>query len=180
MTVHLTSPAALAAFKDAVTADPRLTFQVEREVDYYEKQSRNLTTMITVLGGLVAIIMGVGAVFGALNTMYSAVAERAREIATLRAVGFGAGSVVLSFLFEALFIAFVGGVLGCLAALPVNGLTTGTMNWQTFSHLAFAFKITPALLVAGIVFALFMGLVGGLPPAIRAARRPVASALREL
>ncbi|HLA77331.1 MAG TPA: ABC transporter permease [Vicinamibacteria bacterium] len=180
VTVHLTSPAALAAFKDAVTADPRLTFQVEREVDYYEKQSRNLTTMITVLGGLVAIIMGVGAVFGALNTMYSAVAERAREIATLRAVGFGAGSVVLSFLFEALFIAFVGGVLGCLAALPVNGLTTGTMNWQTFSHLAFAFKITPALLVAGIVFALFMGLVGGLPPAIRAARRPVASALREL
>ncbi len=180
VTVHLTSPDALASFKDAVTADPRLTFQVEREIDYYEKQSRNLTTMITVLGGLVAIIMGIGAVFGALNTMYSAVAERAREIATLRALGFGAGSVVLSFLFEALFIAFVGGLLGCLAALPVNGLTTGTMNWQTFSHLAFAFKITPPLLLAGIVFALFMGLVGGLPPAIRAARRPVASALRDL
>ncbi len=180
VTVHLTSPAALAEFKDAVTADPRLTFQVEREIDYYEKQSRNLTTMITVLGGLVAAIMGIGAVFGALNTMYSAVAERGREIATLRALGFGSGSVVLSFLFEALFIAFVGGVLGCLAALPVNGLTTGTMNWQTFSHLAFAFKITPALLLWGIVFALAMGLVGGLPPAIRAARRPVASALREL
>ena len=164
----------------AVTADPRLTFQVEREIDYYEKQSRNLTTMITVLGGLVAAIMGIGAVFGALNTMYSAVSERGREIATLRALGFGSGSVVLSFLFEALFIAFVGGVLGCLAALPVNGLTTGTMNWQTFSHLAFAFKITPALLLWGIVFALAMGLIGGLPPAIRAARRPVASALREL
>jgi len=180
VTVHLTSADALPQFKDAVTADPRLTVQVEREVDYYEKQSRNLTKTITILGSLVAGIMAIGAVFGALNTMYSAVAERGREIATLRALGFGSGSVVLSFLFEALFIAFVGGVLGCLAALPVNGLTTGTMNWQTFSHLAFAFKITPALLAWGMVFALAMGLIGGLPPAIRAARRPVASALREL
>ena len=180
VTVHLISADALPQFKDAITADPRLTVQVEREVDYYEKQSRNLTKTITILGSLVAGIMAIGAVFGALNTMYSAVSERGREIATLRALGFGSGSVVLSFLFEALFIAFVGGVLGCLAALPVNGLTTGTMNWQTFSHLAFAFKITPALLLWGIVFALAMGLIGGLPPAIRAARRPVASALREL
>jgi putative ABC transport system permease protein len=179
-TVHLTSAGALPQFKDAVTADPRLTVQVEREVDYYEKQSHLITDLIVRLGSLVAGIMAIGAVFGALNTMYSAVAERGREIATLRALGFGSASVVLSFLFEALFIAFVGGVLGCLAALPVNGLTTGTMNWQTFSHLAFAFKVTPALLLWGIVFALAMGLVGGLPPAIRAARRPVASALREL
>jgi putative ABC transport system permease protein len=180
VTVHLTSPDALAAFKDAVTADPRLTFQVEREIEYYEKQSRFFTKLITVLGSLVAGIMALGAIFGALNTMYSAVSERGREIATLRALGFGSGSITLSFLFEALFIAFVGGVLGCLAALPVNGLTTGTMNWQTFSHLAFAFKITPGLLLWGIVFALAMGLIGGLPPAIHAARRPVASALREL
>jgi putative ABC transport system permease protein len=124
--------------------------------------------------------MGVGAVLGALNTMYSAVAERGREIATMRALGFAAGSIVVSFMIEALLIAAAGGSLGCLAVLPVNGLTTGTLNFQTFSHLAFAFKITPNLLVSGMIFALLMGLVGGLPPAIRAARRPVASALRGL
>jgi putative ABC transport system permease protein len=179
-TVHLTSPAALAQFKDAVTADPRLTVQVDREVSYYEKQSRQLTTLITVLGSLIAAVMAIGAVFGALNTMYSAVSERAREIATMRALGFGSGSVVTSFVFESLFIALLGGVLGCLAVLPINGLTTGTMNWQTFSHLAFAFRITPGLLAAGLAFALLMGLIGGVPPALRAARRPVAVALREL
>jgi len=180
VTVHLNSPDALQEFKDAVTADPRLNVDVSREVDYYDKQSRTLTTLITVLGGLVAGIMGIGAVFGALNTMYSAVAERSREIATMRALGFGGPSVVVSFLFEALFISFLGGLLGCLAVLPLNGLTTGAMNWQTFSHLAFAFRVTPLLLVAGILFALVMGLLGGLPPAVRAARRPVAAALRAL
>jgi putative ABC transport system permease protein len=157
-----------------------LTVEVTRELDYYEKQSRGLTTLITVLGTLVASIMGVGAVFGALNTMYSAVSERSREIATMRAIGFGAFSIVMSFLFEALLIAFVGGLLGSVAVLPLNGLTTSTLNMQTFSSVAFAFLITPTLLVIGIVFALFMGLIGGVPPAIRAARRPVALALREL
>jgi putative ABC transport system permease protein len=180
VTVHLASPAALGQLKDALTADPRLTVQVDREVDYYDKQSRALTTLIVVLGSIVAFVMGIGAVFGALNTMYSAVAERSREIATMRALGFGASSVVLSFVFEALFIAFVGGALGCLAVLPLNGYTTGAMNWQTFSHLAFAFRVTPLLLVSGVIFALVMGLVGGVPPAIRAARRPVVVALREL
>ncbi len=180
LTVHLTSAAALTGFKDALTADPRLSVQVESEREYYEKSSRSLTTMITVLGSLVAFVMGIGAVFGALNTMYSAVAERSREIATMRALGFGTVAVVTSFVFEALLIAFVGGVIGCVAVLPVNGLTTGTMNWQTFSHLAFAFRITPGLLVIGVVFSLLMGLIGGVPPAIRAARRPVAVALREL
>jgi putative ABC transport system permease protein len=136
--------------------------------------------MIRILGFLVAIVMAVGAVFAALNTMYSAVAERFREIATMRALGFGGATIVVSFVVESLFIAFAGGVLGCLAVLPMNGFTTGTMNWQTFSHLAFAFRVTPVLLVQGIVFALLMGLVGGVPPAIRAARRPIAVALREL
>ena len=112
--------------------------------------------------------------------MYSAVSERSREIATMRAIGFGAFSIVMSFLFEALLIAFVGGLLGSVAVLPLNGLTTSTLNMQTFSSIAFAFLITPTLLVIGIVFALFMGLIGGVPPAIRAARRPVALALREL
>ncbi len=180
VTVHLTSPDALQQLKDAITSDPRLNVDVTREVDYYAKQSTRMTTLITRLGGFVALIMAFGAVFGALNTMYSAIAERGREIATMRALGFGSFNVILSFLFEALLISFIGGLLGCLAVLPLNGLTTGAMNWQTFSHLAFAFKITPLLLVSGVVFALAMGVLGGMPPAIRAARLSVATALREL
>jgi len=180
VTVHLSSPAALQQFKDAVTADPRLKVDVTREIEYYSKQSTRMTTLITILGGFVAAIMAIGAIFGALNTMYSAVAERGREIATMRALGFGSASVVTSFLFEALLISFVGGLVGCLAVLRLNGLTTGAMNWQTFSHLAFAFKITPILLVMGVIFALAMGVLGGMPPAIRAASRPVAHALRDL
>jgi putative ABC transport system permease protein len=180
VTVHLASPNSLPQFKDAVSSDPRLNVDVSREIDYYSKQSTRLTTLITVLGGLIAFIMAIGAIFGALNTMYSAVAERGREIATMRALGFGGPSVVFSFVVEALLIAFVGGLLGCLVVLPLNGLTTGAMNLQTFSHLAFAFKITPELLVKGVIFALVMGFVGGLLPAVRAARRPVAQALREL
>lgn len=180
VTVHLTSPGALQQFKDAVTSDPRLNVDVSREIDYYSKQSTRLTQLITVLGGLVAGIMAIGAVFGALNTMYSAVSERGREIATMRALGFSGPAVVFSFVIEALLISFVGGVLGCLAVLPLNGLTTGAMNLQTFSHMAFAFKITGELLVKGVVFALFMGVFGGLAPAIRAASRPISHALREL
>jgi len=179
-TVRLTSPAALQQLKDSISSDPRMNVDVSSELDYYAKQSTILTQVIQVLGYLIAIIMGVGAVIGALNTMYSAVAERSREIATMRALGFGAGSVVFSFTIEALLIAAVGGAVGCLAVLPVNGLTTGAMNFQTFSHLAFAFKITPGLLVAGMIFALIMGVFGGIPPALRAARRPVAAALRGL
>ena len=180
VTVRLTSPAAFAAFKDVLTSDPRLSVRVEREASYYERQSRTLTRLIRVLGVLIALVMGVGAVFGALNTMYSAVAERAREIATMRALGFGTAAVVLSFVVEAVLIALLGGALGCVAVLPINGLTTGTLNWQTFSHLAFAFRVTPALLLEGVAFAVLMGLIGGIPPAIRAARRPVAVALRDL
>jgi len=168
VTVHLTSPAALQQLKDSLTADPRLNVDVTREIDYYAKQSTRMTTLITILGGFVAGIMAIGAVFGALNTMYSAVAERGREIATMRALGFGAAAVVVSFLIEALLIAFVGGAIACVAVLPLNGLTTSTMNFQTFSNLAFAFKITPELLVKGIVFALVMGVIGGLLPAVRA------------
>lgn len=180
VTVHLTSPDALSQLKDSVTADPRLNVDVTREIDYYAKQSTTMTTLITRLGGFVAAIMAIGAVFGALNTMYSAVADRGREIATMRALGFGGPSVVFSFLIEALLISFVGGALGCLAVLRLNGLTTSTINFQTFSNLAFAFKITPDLLLMGIVFALAMGILGGLFPAVRAARLPVATALREL
>ncbi len=179
-TVRLKSPAELDGFQKALASDPRLNLQALRETDYYAKQSQVVTKLITVLGTLVAVVMGVGAIFGALNTMYSAVSERAREIAVLRAIGFGGGAVVLSFFVESLLIALIGGFVGCVAVLPVNGLTTGTINWQTFSHLAFAFRITPDLLLLGVGFALVMGALGGLPPAIRAARANVAHTLRAL
>jgi putative ABC transport system permease protein len=179
-TVRLTSADAFPAFEASLKGDPRFNLQALREQAYYEKQSRVVTTLITVLGSLVAAVMALGAVFGALNTMYSAVAERSREIAVLRAIGFGGGAIVLSFFVEALIIAFVGGLVGCVGVLPVNGLTTGTINWQTFSHLAFAFRITPDLLALGMLFALVMGALGGLPPAIRAARANVAHTLRAL
>jgi putative ABC transport system permease protein len=180
ITVHLTSPDSLQQLKDALTSDPRLNVDVSREIDYYAKQSTRMTALITTLGGFVAFVMAIGAVFGALNTMYSAVADRGREIATMRALGFGGPSVVVSFLLEALLISFVGGLLGCLAVLRLNGITTSTINFQTFSNLAFAFKITPGLLAEGIIFALVMGVLGGFFPAVRAAGLPVATALREL
>jgi putative ABC transport system permease protein len=179
-TVHLTAPSEFQTFKDAVISDPQMTVDVVREIDYYAKQSTTMTKLITVLGGIVATIMAIGAIFGALNTMYSAVAERGREIATMRAVGFSPWNVILSFLFEALLISIIGGIIGCLVVLPLNGLTTNTMNFQTFSNVAFAFKITFDLLLMGVIFALVMGVLGGLLPAIRAAFNPVAVALREL
>jgi putative ABC transport system permease protein len=180
VTARLQSEDAFDAFKASLARNPRLQVKVEREPEYYEGQSRIVTTLITVLGGLVALVMGLGAILGALNTMYSAVAERSREVAVLRALGFRGGAIVLSFVVEALWIALIGGIVGCLLVLPVNGITTGTINWQTFSHLSFAFRITPGLLALGLGFALLMGLLGGLPPAIRAARANVATTLRAL
>ncbi|HEY6967665.1 MAG TPA: ABC transporter permease [Candidatus Angelobacter sp.] len=180
VTVHLTSPQALQALKDALTSDPRMHVAVTPEVEYYGNQSLRMRKMIMWLGGAVVIIMGVGAIFGALSTMYSAVAERGREIATMRALGFGGMSVVTSFVLESLLLSLIGGLIGCVAVLPLNGFTASTMNMQTFSHLAFAFKITPALLGVGVAFALLMGFFGGVFPAARAARRPVAAALRSL
>jgi putative ABC transport system permease protein len=180
VTVHLASPDSLKTLQDSLTTDPRLNVDVTREIDYYAKQSTRMTALIKTLGGFVAFVMAIGAVFGALNTMYSAVADRGREIATMRALGFGGPSVVFSFLLEALLISFVGGLLGCLAVLRLNGITTSTINFQTFSNLAFAFKITPGLLAEGIIFALVMGVLGGFFPAVRAAGLPVATALREL
>lgn len=180
VTARLQSVDAFPAFEKAIQADPRLELQAKREQEYYASQSTLVSTLITVLGGMVAAVMALGAVIGALNTMYSAVAERSREIAVLRALGFRGGSIITSFLVESLWIALIGGVAGCVAVLPVNGITTGTINWQTFSHLSFAFRITPDLLVMGVGFALLMGAVGGLPPAIRAARANVATTIRAL
>jgi len=179
--VKLESPAAFTTFKDALTTDPRLNLKVLRESEYYAEQSQMVVTLITTLGSLIAVVMGIGAVFGAVLTMYSAVASRTREIATLRALGFGGGPVALSVLSESLALALIGGGIGGVAAyVGFNGFQTSTMNWQTFSQVAFAFAVTPRLMVTGIGYALVMGLVGGLLPAWRAARMPVVSALREL
>ena len=179
--VRLDSPDAFSRFKDALTSDPRLDVRVIRESEYWEEQSRMLRAVIRNLGGLVAMLMGIGAVFGALNTMYSAVAARTREIATLRALGFGGTAVVASVLVESLLLALVGGTLGgSIAFLLFNGYQTSTMNWQSFSQVAFAFRVTPALMVQGIGYSILMGLLGGMFPAIRAARLPIATALREL
>jgi putative ABC transport system permease protein len=132
------------------------------------------------LGFLLAVLMGIGAVFGALNTMYSAVASRTREVATLRALGFGRAAVVVSVLAESLVLALVGSVLGAVLAWAFfDGYRASTLNWDTFSQVTFAFTVTPALMIQGIVFALFLGLIGGVFPAIRAARLPVTAALRE-
>ena len=132
-------------------------------------------------GVFIAALMAVGALFGALNTMYSAVASRTREIATLRALGFGSSPIVLSVMFESLALALFGGVIGAVAAyFAFDGFKAATINWQTFSQIAFAFRVTPALLVSGLIWALFIGLIGGVFPAIRAARMPIAAALREL
>ena len=180
VTARLRSPDDFAAFEAAIEKDPRVRLQASREQDYYASQSTMVTTLITVLGGMVALVMGLGAILGALNTMYSAVAERSREIAVLRALGFRGGSLIASFLFESLWISLIGGIVGCIVVLPVNGITTGTINWQTFSHLSFAFRITPDLLGLGVLFALFMGVVGGVPPAIRAARANVAATIRAM
>jgi putative ABC transport system permease protein len=177
----LESPEAYDRFKDALTADPRVDVSVIRETDYYARQSRTIYQIITYLGALVAGLMGIAAVFGAINTMYSAVAARTREIATLRALGFRGGSVVVSVLVESLLLAVAGGAIGAVGAYVVfNGYQTTTLNWESFSQVTFAFAVTPALMVDGILYATLIGLLGGLAPAIRAARVQVASALREL
>jgi putative ABC transport system permease protein len=177
----LNSPGAFQEFKDSLTTNPQLNVKVVRQTEYYAEQSEVITRLITTLGFLIAFLMAIGAVFGALNTMYSAVSVRTREIATLRALGFGSGAVVVSVLIESLFLALVGGVVGgALAYIAFNNFHTSTMNWQSFSQVAFAFQVTPQLLVRGIVWSAMIGLIGGIFPAIRAARLPIATALREL
>jgi putative ABC transport system permease protein len=178
---RLASPESFQQFKDSLTTNPRLQVTVIREPDYYAQQSQVLQTVIRSVGFGIAILMAFGAIFGALNTMYSAVANRTREIATFRALGFGSGPVVVSVLVEAVVLSLIGGVIGGgLAWIAFDGYQTATMNWQSFSQVAFAFRVTPALLANGMLFAVIMGLIGGLFPAIRAARLPVVTALRQL
>ena len=179
--VKLNSREAFDEFKDSLTSDPRLNVKPMRESEYYDSQSTTVYNLITGLGTIIAIIMGLGAIFGALNTMYTAVSSRTREIATLRALGFRSGPVVISVVTESLLLAFVGGLIGAgLAWLAFDGYRAATLNWASFSAITFAFDVNIKLLALGIGFAMFIGLVGGLFPAIRAARQPVAQALREL
>jgi len=181
VSARLDSPGAFDRFKDSLTTNPQLNVKVERQSDYYAEHSQTLTTLITTLGFLIASLMAIGAVFGALNTMYSAVAARTREIATLRALGFGRAAVVVSLMVESLLLALIGGAIGGgLAYFAFNNFHTSTMNWQSFSQVAFAFAVTPRLLVLGVIYATTIGLIGGLLPAVRAARLPIAAALREL
>jgi len=177
----LDSPAAFQPFKDWLSTNPQLNVTTRLESDYYAEQTTVMTGLINGVGYVIAILMGVAAVFGAILTMYTAVATRTREIATLRALGFNAWSVVASVLGESLSLAAIGGVSGgLLAYVAFNGYQTATMNFQTFSQVAFAFSVTPSLLIQGLVYALVMGFVGGFFPAIRAARLPISVALREL
>ncbi len=179
--VKLKSPDSFKAFKDALTTDPRLNTEVMRQSDYFADQSTAVTKLITTLGYLIASLMAVGAVFGALNTMYSSVSARTREIATLRALGFGSGAVVVSVMLESIALALLGGTIGAvLSYVAFNGFHTATMNWQSFSQITFSLAVTPQLLIQGVVWATLIGAIGGLFPALRAARQPIAAALREL
>ena len=178
---RLESPAAFGEFKDDLDLDPRVNVTVARRAEFFSAQSTLLTGLVTGVGGLIAGLMGIGAVFGALNTMYSSVSSRTREIATLRALGFGAGPIVFAILAEGLLLALVGGTVGGLGAWAAfDGYRSATINFQSFSQVAFAFDVTPALLIQGVTYAAIIGLVGGLFPAIRAARLPVATALRDM
>jgi putative ABC transport system permease protein len=177
--VKLGSASDFVAFRDSLTTDKRVNVLVRTEREFMAAQSNVLTTMIRGVGFAIGLLMGIGAVFGALNTMYSAVASRAREIATLRALGFGAWPIVISVLSEALLLALAGGVLGgAIAYLAFNGFQASTLNYQSFTQVTFAFAVTPKLLINGIGYALLLGLLGGLLPAIRAVRQPIVMGLR--
>ena len=178
---RLSSPDSYQQLKDSLTSNPQLTVAAMRAQDYYGSQTEVLQRIIRTIGGIIAILMGIGAVFGAVITMYTAVASRTREIATLRALGFGGVPVVFSVLAEAILLGIVGGILGAAVAwLAFDGYETATMNFQSFSQIAFAFKVTPQLMATALVISLVMGIAGGLLPAIRAARLPIVTALREL
>jgi len=176
----LSSAAAFDDFKDVLSADPRVNVRIERERDFYAEQSKFLRTLVTTAGWTLALMMGFGAVFAALNTMSIAVDGRTREIATLRALGFGAAPVVVSVMAESLLLGSLGGLLGgAIAYVAFDGLRSSTLNWQNFSQVTFAFTVTPSLVFTGIAYGLVLTLLGGLMPAIRGARLPIAAGLRE-
>ena len=180
VTFRMKDPSRFEAIKKEVENDPRLGIQLKRESEYYADQSSLLAGVIRFAGVFITLIMAVGAIFGAMNTMYAAVGARTREIATLLVLGFSPFAIMTSFMIESVLLALIGGLLGCILALAINGIQTGTTNFQTFSELAFSFQVTPQAMVTGLIFAAVMGVVGGFLPALRAARQPLARALRAL
>jgi putative ABC transport system permease protein len=177
--VRMKDAADIASLDRWIRDQPQMQLQAVSERKYYEEQAGQLATMLKGLATGVAFVMGIGAVFGAMNTMYAVVAARTREIATLRALGFSRRSILFSFILESVFLSLLGGAIGCLLAVPMNGYSTGTGQTQSFSEIAFAFQITPGIVASSMLFALAMGIVGGLFPALRASRLPISRALRE-
>ncbi len=167
-------------FKKAVEKDPRLNLDVKTEKEFFEEQSRVITTLIRILGFLVAMVMAIGAVFAAFNTIYSSLAARTKELATLRAIGFSPLSIIGALLFESLIISFCGGFLGCLLSLPLDEFSASTLNFQSFSQVAFTFEISFSLLLQGMLFAFIIGISAGSLPAIRSTKLKPSDALREV
>jgi putative ABC transport system permease protein len=172
-------PATIPELDRWIRDQPQMQLQALEEREYYEEQAGSLAMILRSLATFVALVMGIGAVFGATNTMYAIVSARTREIGTLRALGFSRRAILVSFLIESVILAFIGGVLGCLLAFPMNGFSTATGQTQSFSEIAFSFRITPEIVMVGLVFAVVMGIIGGLLPALRGARLPITTALRE-
>ncbi|HEY3119554.1 MAG TPA: ABC transporter permease [Vicinamibacteria bacterium] len=179
LVVRMKDPADIPALDRWIRSNPQMQLQAVEERKYYEDQAGPLAKILKTLARMVAFIMGIGAVFGAMNTMYAIVSARTREIGTLRALGFSRRSILLAFVIESMFLALIAGVVGCVLALPMNGFSTGTGQTQSFSEIAFDFRITPAIVGGAMAFAVAMGVLGGLLPAIRAALLPITSALRE-
>jgi putative ABC transport system permease protein len=180
LTLKLVDPslAALDKFNEDLKRNPSMQVELIQEREFYDNQAGNISAALIGLASFVAVVMGIGAVFGAMNTMYGIVAARTREIGTLRALGFSRISILISFVLESTFLAFVGGLIGCLVALPANGISSST-GGANFAEVAFAFRIAPAALMIGIIFAIVMGIVGGMLPAVKASRLPITTALRE-
>jgi len=179
LVLRMKDPATIPELDRFVRAQPQMQLQALSERKYYEEQAGQLSKALSALANFVALVMGVGAVFGAINTMYAIVSARTREIGTLRALGFSRRSILTSFLIESVILAIIGGAIGCLLAFPMNGFSTGTGQTQSFSEIAFNFRITPGIVLVGMGFAVAMGVLGGLLPALRGARMPITSALRE-
>jgi putative ABC transport system permease protein len=175
--VRLTDPSRLAQFNADLKRNPAMQVEALQEREFYDNQAGGISTALLGLAGFVAVVMGVGAVFGAMNTMYGIVAARTREIGTLRALGFSRLSILTAFVIESTCLAMLGGVIGCLVALPANGMTSSA-GGANFAEVAFAFRISSSALAVGLIFAVVMGIVGGLLPAVKAARMPITNALR--
>jgi putative ABC transport system permease protein len=179
LVLRMKDPGTIPDLDRWIRAQPQMQLQALPERKYYDDQAGPLAKILRNLASFVAFIMGVGAVFGAMNTMYAIVAARTREIGTLRALGFSRRAILVSFILESVFLAAIGGAIGCLLAFPMNGFSTGTGQTQSFSEIAFSFRITPEIVMTGMIFAVVMGIVGGLLPAFRGARLPITTALRE-